>query len=134
MGPHTLVQGSRPKAHFSSSSNGIRHLGSRYFQMLFRVLVGKAVTDPTSGLMCFGRDIAEKFSRSYPTDYPEIESLVLLLRAGHKVVSSEVPMDPRHAGESSIGPVKSLIYMFTVSVAFLASFIRKNPYEAAHVR
>lgn len=132
-GPGTLVQGSRPGAHFTSSSNWVRHLGSRYFQMLFRIFTLKPVADPTSGLMCFERDIAEKFSRSYPTDFPEIESLVLLLRAGHRVVSSDVPMQARQGGSSSIGRWKSLVYMFSVSMAFMASFIRKNPYEAPRV-
>nr|MDQ3003080.1 glycosyltransferase family 2 protein [Fibrobacterota bacterium] len=118
-GPGILVQGSRTGAHFNDSSNWVRHLGSRYFQMLFRVFTKRPVDDPTSGLMCFDRTIAEKFSRSYPTDYPEIESLVLLLRAGHRVISSEVPMQARQSGSSSIGRWKSMVYVFSVSMAFL---------------
>lgn len=131
LAPGTLVQGSRARARFRESSNWARHLGSRYFQLLFRLLARRPVSDPTSGLMCFGGDIARKFSRSYPADFPEIESLVLLLRSGHRVVSAEVPMDSRRGGESSIGAAKALIYMFSVTAAFLASFIRRNPYEAA---
>lgn len=130
LAPGTLVQGSRRPEDFPATSNRLRHLGSRYFQALFRIFMRRPVADPTSGLMCFGSDIARKFSRSYPSEYPEIESLVLLLRAGHKVISSEVPMASRRHGESSIGPAKALIYMFSVSAAFLASFLRKNPYGA----
>lgn len=132
LSPGALVQGSRARADFAASSNRLRHLGSRYFQALFRLFTGRIVSDPTSGLMCFGSDIARKIGRSYPSDYPEVESLALLLRAGHPVISREVPMASRRAGESSIGAVRALVYMFSVSVAFLASFLRRNPYGETH--
>jgi glycosyltransferase involved in cell wall biosynthesis len=130
--PRTLVQGSRPHAQFAASSNWIRKLGSLYFHLLFRTCTARDVPDPTSGLMCFGRDIAEKFSRFYPTDFPEIESLVLLIRSGHRVVASPVVMEPRHSGASSINPIHACVYMVSVTLAFFSSFLRKNPYATAH--
>lgn len=132
-GPGVLVQGSRPHDQFVTSSTWVRKLGSLYFHFLFRACTARKVTDPTSGLMCFGRDIAEKFCRFYPSDYPEIESLVLLIRSGHRVISSPVTMEARQAGESSIGLIKGLLYMLAVTVAFFSSFIRKNPYGDLHV-
>jgi glycosyltransferase involved in cell wall biosynthesis len=130
--PLTLVQGSRPQADFTASSNRIRKFGSSYFQFLFRACTACRISDPTSGLMCFGRDIAEKFSRFYPSDFPEIESLVLLIRSGHRIVSAPVAMQPRKSGESSINPVYASVYMLSVTIAFFSSFVRKNPYGAAH--
>jgi glycosyltransferase involved in cell wall biosynthesis len=132
LGPRTLVQGSRSPEQFSETSNWVRRAGSLYFQMLFRLWTAKPVPDPTSGFMCFGRDIAAKFASFYPTDFPEIESLVLLIRSGHAVVPVTVPMEARRAGTSSIGPLHGLIYMFSVSLAFFSSFIRKNPYSGAY--
>ena len=132
--PGSLVQGSRDTRAFSASSNSARRAGSLYFRSLFRVFTGRSVPDPTSGFMCFGRDLAEMFARFYPLDYPEIESLVLLARSGHGIVPVTVAMSPRASGESSIGWFRAGLYMLTVSLAFFSSFIRKNPYVAAHAR
>lgn len=132
-GPRTLVQGARPHARFLESSNWIRKVGSLYFHLLFRICTFRNIPDPTSGLMCFGKDIAEKFSRFYPTDFPEIESLVLLIRSGHRIVSAPVAMEPRQGGSSSIGWWHGGIYMLSVTIAFLSSFLRNNPYGATHV-
>lgn len=132
-GPRTLVQGTRPHNSFMASSNWVRKAGSLYFYLLFRVCTNRNIPDPTSGLMCFDREIAEKFSRFYPTDFPEIESLVLLIRSGHAVVSAPVAMEPRQNGSSSIGLWHGGVYMLSVTIAFLSSFLRNNPYGASHV-
>jgi glycosyltransferase involved in cell wall biosynthesis len=131
-GPGTLVQGARPGAEFLASSNWVRRLGSVYFRALFRVFARHRIEDPTSGMMCFDRTIAGKFSRFYPTDFPEIESLVLLLRSGHAVVSAPVTMAARARGSSSIDSLHAAVYMLSVTLAFFSSFLRKNPYGAAH--
>lgn len=128
LGPRTLVQGSRSPEQFTATSNWVRKLGSIYFQMLFRFGISRAVPDPTSGFMCFGKDIATLFASFYPTDFPEIESLVLLIRSGHAIVPITVPMEARRAGASSIGPLRGAVYMLSVSLAFFSSFLRKNPY------
>jgi hypothetical protein len=125
-----LVVGTRSTADFKASSNFARKSGSWYFKLLFRIFARRTIDDPTSGFICFPREIAENFARYYPLDYPEIESTVLLLRAGYNVVCEEVRMNPRKQGNSSIGLVYSFIYMVAVSFAFFISFFKKNPYEA----
>ncbi len=132
LGPRTLVQGSRSPQQFAATSNWVRKFGSLYFQMLFRFWTSRRIPDPTSGFMCFGKDIAAKFATSYPTDFPEIESLVLLIRSGHAIIPVTVPMEARRAGSSSIGPMRGLVYMLSVSLAFFSSFLKRNPYGIAH--
>lgn len=132
--PGVLVQGSRDPARFSASSSGLRRLGSRYFRFLFHYFAGSRVTDPTSGFMCFGRDLAEMFAAFYPLDYPEIESLALLARSGYRIIPVTVEMRSRSAGESSLGPVRGAVFMAAMTLAFFAAFIRRNPYGAAHAR
>jgi hypothetical protein len=126
--PNILVQGSRSVLGFTESSTQFRRAGSLFFQILFRVLTRQRVTDPTSGMMGFDKDIAEKFGRFYPTDYPEIESLVLLIRSGSRICSEPVQMNPRKTGRSSLNPFSSLIYMFSVTLAFTACLLKHNPY------
>lgn len=126
--PGCLVQGSRNPGEFSASSTSIRKFGSFYFRSLFRIFTGRDIPDPTSGFMCFEREVAEKFARFYPMDFPEIESLVLLARSGHRIVPVQVSMLARTAGASSIDALRAVIYMSSVSMAFFSSFLRKNPY------
>jgi glycosyltransferase involved in cell wall biosynthesis len=130
--PGTLVQGARTADGFLAASNRVRRFGSLYFRALFRLFARRPVADPTSGLMCFDRTIAAKFARFYPSDFPEIESLVLLLRSGHRVVSAPVSMAPRAHGSSSIDALHALVYMFSVTLAFFSSWLRANPYRASH--
>jgi glycosyltransferase involved in cell wall biosynthesis len=125
----TLVIGARNNIDFMGSSDFIRKIGWYYFKLLFRLFTGKKVCDPTSGFMCFGKTIAEKFAGYFPLDYPEIEGTMLLLRAGFDVKYEEVRMNPRKKGKSSISIFYSMVYMVAVSIAFFISFFKKNQYK-----
>ncbi len=124
----TMVIGARNSFDFRKSSDFVRKIGWHYFRLLFRLFFGKNIVDPTSGFVCFGKDLAYKFSKYYPLDFPEIECTALLLRAGYTVLCEEVRMNPRKQGNSSISVFYSIIYMLTVSLAFFISFFKKNPY------
>ncbi len=85
--------------------------------------------DPTSGFVCFGRDIARHFTHFFPQDFPEIETEILLIRAGYQITTVPVEMKARQRGISSINFVHSIVYVLAVSIAFFISFIRENPYH-----
>jgi glycosyltransferase involved in cell wall biosynthesis len=127
--PDALIVGSRPAAEFSSSSHWLRKAGSSFFQFLFSFCAHVVLPDPTSGFACFGREIAAQFVRYYPSEYPEIESAVLLHRAGYDIIPVEVHMQSRREGRSSITLFKAAVYMISVTIAFLISFFRENPYQ-----
>jgi glycosyltransferase involved in cell wall biosynthesis len=127
--PGALIVGSRAAAEFSSSSHWLRKLGSYFFRFLFSFCARTAVPDPTSGFVCFGREIAQQFIRYYPSEYPEIESTVLLQRAGYDIVPVEVRMRSRSEGRSSITLFRAAVYMMSVTTAFLISFFKTNPYQ-----
>ena len=127
--PGKLIVGTRSPQNFADSSNTIRRLGSRYFSGLFQLFLQKSLPDPTSGYMCFGREIARHLAAFLPEDFPEIEMEVLLLRAGFQVEPVEVSMRSRQGGASSIDWLHSLVYVFSVTLAFFVSFTRKNPYR-----
>ncbi|HUI90803.1 MAG TPA: glycosyltransferase family 2 protein [Chitinivibrionales bacterium] len=126
---NVLVVGTRCGADFKTSSDMARKIGGWYFRLLFRFFTRTNVLDPTSGFICFGKSIAEKFARYYPLDYPEIESTMLLIRAGYRIECEEVRMNPRKQGRSSISWFYSLVYMIAVSLAFFISFFKDNPYK-----
>ena len=119
-----MVIGSRFIEKEGSQSSGLRRVGIRYFSALIRLLTGKRVTDPTSGMRMVNRDVMELYARSYPKDYPEPESVTAILRMGKKVTEIPVVMKKREEGTSSIGGVKSVYYMIKVTLAVLMERLR----------
>lgn len=119
-----MVIGSRFIEKEGFQSSGARRVGIKYFTFLIRMLTGKTVTDPTSGLRMVNKDVMEMFARDYPKDYPEPESVVAVLRRGKKVKEIPVVMRERNGGVSSISLKKSVYYMIKVSLAILIEKMR----------
>lgn len=121
-----MVIGSRYIKKEGFQSSGIRQFGIRYFSALIKLLTGKRVTDPTSGMRMVNRDVMKIYSEDYPVDYPEPESVVAILRMGKKVSEIPVIMRERQGGVSSISPRKAVYYMIKVTLAILMECLRKR--------
>ena len=121
-----MVIGSRFIKKEGFQSSGIRRLGIRYFSRLIFWMTGKHICDPTSGMRMGNRSVIESFAHNYPKDYPEPESIVMLLRRGRKIEECPVKMRERQAGVSSISLGKSIYYMFKVTVAIMIERLRKD--------
>lgn len=119
-----MVIGSRFIEKEGFQSSGLRRVGIRYFSMLIRLLTGKRVTDPTSGMRMVNRDVMRIYADSYPKDYPEPESVTAILRMGKKVTEVPVVMKEREEGTSSIGGFRSIYYMIKVTLAILMERLR----------
>lgn len=124
-----MVTGSR----FLVRSNGgyrssmPRRLGIRLFARILSLVVGRAVTDPTSGFRMVDRKGIALFARDYPHDYPEVEAV--LLSHFHKLRGVELPvrMRARTTGVSSINSGRSIYYMVKVLLAILVGLLRARP-------
>lgn len=130
----SLVSGSRFLAPAGAApgfrSSPSRRLGIRLFAVLVSRLVGRRVTDPTSGLRMCDRRAIELFARDYPHDYPEVEAL--LLAHAHGLAGGEVAvtMRPRRTGVSSIRRSRALLYMGKVLLAIGVGRLRAAPVPA----
>ncbi len=104
-----------------------RRAGSRVFARILSLVVGRTVTDPTSGFRMVDRLGIELFARDYPHDYPEVEAVLLLHY--HKLRGEELPvrMRPRTTGVSSINPTRSVYYMVKVLLAIFVGLLRARP-------
>ena len=118
-----MVIGSRYIENEGFQSSGLRRIGIRYFTMLIRILTGKKITDPTSGMRMVNRKVMAAFAQDYPKDYPEPESVVTLLKQKMKVEEIPVLMNERENGVSSISMGKSVYYMIKVSLAILLAVL-----------
>ena len=116
-----MLIGSRYIERQGFQSSFCRRMGIRYFTFLIRLLSGKNITDPTSGMRMVNRRTMEFFARNYPKDYPEPESVTILLKKGFLVEEIPVVMKEREGGKSSISFQKSIRYMFQVTMAVIAA-------------
>lgn len=114
-----MVIGSRFLEKEGFQSSFMRRVGIRYFTGLIQLLTGEKITDATSGLRMIDRTIIDLFVRDYPDDYPEPETVVLLLNKGYLVKEIPVVMNERQGGVSSISAMKSVYYMVKVTLAIL---------------
>jgi glycosyltransferase involved in cell wall biosynthesis len=114
-----LAIGSRFLGAGGFRSTALRRGGIRYLSWFLRLRTGARVTDPTSGFRAGGRRAIELFSRIYPSDYPEPESIAVAIRAGLRVEEVPVRMAPRAHGESSIDALRSIYYLAKVSLALV---------------
>lgn len=121
-----MVIGSRFIEKEGFQSSGVRRMGIKYFTVLIKLLTGKVITDPTSGLRLAGREVIRLFAQQYPEDYPEPESVTAVLRRKLKVEEIPVIMRERNGGVSSISMKRSIYYMIKVSLAILIECIRKK--------
>jgi hypothetical protein len=91
-----------------------RKVGIRIFSTILSCILGTRVTDTTSGFRAVNRRVIEFYTRSYPDDYPEVEALVLLHKAGMRIAEVPVHMRERTSGHSSITAARSVYYMVKV--------------------
>ena len=120
-----MVIGSRFIEKEGFQSSALRRVGIKYFTGLIKLVTGKTITDPTSGLRMINRDVICEFADNYPRDYPEPESVVAILKHHRNVVELPVKMRARQGGTSSIHMKRSVYYMIKVTIAILIERIRR---------
>jgi glycosyltransferase involved in cell wall biosynthesis len=108
-----------------------RRIGIQCFRLLLRPILGRPVTDPTSGFVAVNRRALEVFARSFPLEYPEIETLVVLQRRRFRFVEIPVPARPRIAGQSTITPLRSVYYVVHVLLGVFVNILRLDARRAA---
>lgn len=107
-------------------STWLRRVGKTWLSGVIRLVSGKSISDPTSGFRACGKRAIDLFCRSYPTDYPEPESIVSALRDGLSVTEIPVAMRERQGGKSSIGALSSVYYMVKVTLAICVAAVSKK--------
>ena len=114
--------------HTSSfKSTFMRRLGKNIISFIIKLFWKQKITDPTSGFRAGNKKVIKQFAKEYPTDYPEPESTVTLLRLGYKVIEKPVNMKERIAEESFANVWTSCRYMIKVTLAIMIdSIFRTN--------
>ena len=119
-----MVIGSRFSTSGARFTSFIRGMGIRFFRLVLRPILDKPVGDPTSGFVGVNREALAVFSRSFPLEYPEIETLVVLRRRDFQFLEIPCVMRPRLAGKSTITPLRSLYYIVHVLLGVLVNILK----------
>ena len=121
-------------ARFAREGDSYRVRGPRRWAMvlLAGVLsrIGRTrLTDTTSGFRVANRRAIAVFAAHYPAEYlgDTVESLVIALRTGCRVVQEPVDMRIREAGQASQSPLRSTIYLLRAIVALGLALVRRWP-------
>ena len=121
-----VVTGSRFREAGSYRPPFGRRLGITWFAKLVSLLSRQRVTDTTSGFQALNRAAISLFARDYPSDYPEVEATVLLLKHRLRLTEVQVEMRERETGSSSITFLRSLYYAIKVTLALFVGIARRS--------
>lgn len=93
----------------------------RFFRLLIRMITGKSITDPTSGLRGLSMKVFRYFSYSdrFPSDYPDADILIQILLMGGRVMEVPVGNRNRTEGKSMHSGLRPMIYLVKVGLSIL---------------
>lgn len=114
-----MVIGSRFIKKTEYKSARAQKAGILFFSKLVSVLCRKNYYDTTSGYRAVNRKVIELFSKYYPKDYPEVETIVYASNRGIRITEVSVNMNKRQGGKSSITPLRAIYYMIKVTCVLL---------------
>jgi hypothetical protein len=129
-GQADVVIGSR---FLSSTERGAMHIpfsrrmGIQLFAWMVSLLTGKQATDTTSGFFALNRRAIQALAVYMPQDYPEVESRIVLHKAGLTTLELPARMRARLSGVSSIDNWRSVYYALKVSVAVAIGALKDIP-------
>ena len=92
---NNVAIGSRYVADLSEfRSTALRRFGSSFLSFLIKLCTGRKIYDPTSGFRAADKEVIALFASDYPTDYPEPDTIVTVIKGGYKVSEIPVKMNP----------------------------------------
>ncbi|MFH1776659.1 MAG: glycosyltransferase family 2 protein [Candidatus Omnitrophota bacterium] len=121
-----MAIGSRYVENSEQEKSFPRFVGKRVLAHALSMLAGQKITDSSSGFRAANQKVMSVLARRYPRDYPEPESLLMLLRGKFKVKEIPVKMDQRHMGKSSISLRKGIYYVIKALIAALIDMFEEK--------
>lgn len=104
-----------------------RRIGIRFFAFMVTCLTRSRATDTTSGFIGLNRAAITTLAKYIPQDYPEVESRIILHKAGLRTLEIPTCMRARETGVSSINSWSSCYYALKVSISVLTAVFKEIP-------
>ncbi len=124
-GAANMTVGTRFREETSYRGSWVRRVGIAVFARIVSLIVRQRMTDTTSGFRAGDREVIRLFAFDYPSDYPEVETTVVVCQQGLSIVEVPVEMRLREVGESSITVFWSVYYVVKVTLALMVGVFRR---------
>ena len=108
------------------STSELRIVGIEVIRKIIWSLFNIRITDPTSGLRKYSRKAIKILAEQEPYEYPEALEISDAWSNGLSINEVQVKMRPRVSGKSTIGFLKSIYYMFDISVTLLLNYFHSK--------
>lgn len=107
--------------------HSMRMFGSNIIQFAIKLVTGRKITDPTSGMRAYNKKAIKEFATNASLT-PEPDTLVYMMKKGMNVKEVQVEMKEREFGESYLNTFKSMEYMLSMmfSIIFIRAFTKKG--------
>ncbi len=104
----------------------VRRLGMGFFRTITSVIIGQKITDSTSGYQAMNRRALEWVSSErFPFDYPDADVIIMLHRAGFRIMEIPVRMFECQNKKSMHSGWRPLYYVFKMLLSILVTLMRK---------
>jgi glycosyltransferase involved in cell wall biosynthesis len=104
-----------------------RRVGMRFFAAFASAITGQRFSDPTSGYQAMSRPVFTYFARdNYPSDFPDADTLIVLVLAGFRVSEVPVRMLPRLRGVSMHSNLAAVYYVSKMMLSILMVALRAH--------
>ncbi|WP_353479425.1 glycosyltransferase family 2 protein [Faecalicoccus acidiformans] len=103
-----------------------RMIGSRLISLGIKMVTGKTIKDPTSGLRAYNKSCIRDYALD-SNNPPEPDTLVYMLKKGRSIKEVQVQMNEREFGESYLNLGNTIKYMSRMIISiFLIQPFRKR--------
>lgn len=108
--------------------SGIKKFAIHYFRGLIRLITGKTILDPTTGLQGLNRRSFLLYSQFNQFDdrYPDTNVIIRMLLLGYRVTEIPAVMHARTTGVSMHSGWKPAVYMIRMTMSVIATWIRSR--------
>lgn len=97
------------------------------FGKITSIIIGKRITDPTSGFRVVNRKVAKLHASDiYPTDFPDSDVIIMLNFAGAKIKEIPVTMRSSNKKKSMHGGFKPVYYIFKMFFSIFLTLFRRR--------
>ena len=123
--------GSRFLGEASYRIPALRRIGMDVFGRIVTFVTRRRFSDPTSGYQAMNRKAIAFFARdNYPSDFPDADTIILLVLAGFRVQEVPVVMRARTSGASMHSNLKAFYYVSKMLLAIFMVLVRRKMLRA----
>jgi glycosyltransferase involved in cell wall biosynthesis len=125
-GTDDIVIGSRVLGDPKYAPGFRKRIAFIWFISVIRLVTGKRVTDPTSGLRGLSRRAFSYYSTSkaFPNDFPDADTIIHMFYQGFQIREFPIRSQTRKEGISMhTGLLKHLIYMLKVTISIIGILV-----------